>query len=285
MEKRFLFITLILLIGAVNFAQGYIISLDAPKTVIKGNPLVVTGTTTFPEDSYFDLVLFYSKYTANEVARTRVIVDKTQLFRADFDTRHLERGQYKVEVHNIVSGNELFVERQLGSSSTIRRIVQIEDRSDEITITSPSTQPLTQALTISGRMRGVGDSVLTMRIFGPDTFTYGPVQVITRKGFADTSGDFSATIPVSLPGEYHAGISDKNGYIGEYTFIVTEDTPEQTQTALPKPTAEETQELVISVKDTPFSSPTPTPTKQAGIGTPGIIVLMTCLVLLLGKKK
>ena len=41
-----------------RLVQGYIITIDTPKSVIKGNPILVTGTTSFPEDSYFDLVLF-----------------------------------------------------------------------------------------------------------------------------------------------------------------------------------------------------------------------------------
>lgn len=284
---RFLFIGLALLIICVTgLVQGYIITIDAPKTVVKGNPLVVTGTTSFPEDSYFDLVLFYSKYTAGEVARTRVIVDRTQAFRIDFDTRHLERGQYKVEVHDIVSDNELFVERQLGSSSIVRRIVQITDRSDEITITSPKLQPLSQALTVTGRMRGIGDGVLTMRVFGPDDFTYGPQQIITKKAFADSSGEFSTTVPVSSPGEYQVSMSDKNGYIGEYSFTVTKEIPEEETDITPLPTTE-----IPVIADTPTHTipetpivPSPTKT-QAPFGLLAGMLAIACSILIFGKKR
>lgn len=285
--KRYLFffICLALLICATGIVQGYIITIDTPKTVIKGSPLLVTGTTTFPEDSYFDLVLFYSKYTAGEVARTRVIVDKTQTFRVDFDTRHLERGQYKVEVHNIVSDNEMFVERQLGSSSIVRRIIQITDRSDEISITSPVTQPLSQALTISGRMRGIGDGVLTIRVFGPGDFTYGPEQVITKKGFADNSGDFSTTIPVPSPGEYVASISDKNGFIGEYQFTITGADTKKTEIITPAPTIE-TIATTIPAKTIPETPVIPSPTKtQASSGILAGILSLLCFILITGKKR
>lgn len=284
---RFFFIGLILLlICATGLVQGYIITIDAPKNVIKGSPLLVTGTTSFPQDSYFDLVLFYSKYTAGEVARTRVIVDETQTFRIDFDTRNLERGQYKVEVHNIVSDNELFVERQLGSSSIVRRIIQVTDRSDEITITSPLIQPQEQALTITGRMKGIGDGVLTIRVFGPDDYTYGPEQVITKKGFADSSGDFSTTIPVSFPGEYQASISDKNGYIGEYQFTITGVLPEEKQIITPEPTVEAvitTENPQPTIPETPVI---PSPTKtQASSGFLAGLFGVVCFILIAGKKR
>ncbi|HOL41203.1 MAG TPA: hypothetical protein PLY78_05150, partial [Methanospirillum sp.] len=258
----------------------------APKTVVKGNPLVVTGTTSFPEDSYFDLVLFYSKYTAGEVARTRVIVDRTQAFRVDFDTRHLERGQYKVEVHTIVSDNELFVERQLGSSSVIRRIVQITDRSDEITITSPKSQPLSQALTVSGRMRGIGDGVLTMRVFGPDDFTYGPLQIITKKAFADISGEFSTTVPVSSPGEYQVSMSDKNGYIGEYPFTVTKEIREEETGITTLPTTEIPVKPDTPPQTIPETPVLPSPTKtQTPFGLLAGMIGIACSILIFGKKK
>ncbi|KAF5089832.1 hypothetical protein DSECCO2_20830 [anaerobic digester metagenome] len=287
---RFFFLCLtLLLICAIGFVQGYIITIDTPKSVVKGNPLLVTGTTSFPLDSYFDLVLFYSKYTAGEVARTRVIVDETQTFRIDFDTRHLERGQYKVEVHNVVSDNEQFVESQLGSSSIVRRIVQIIDRSDEITITSPRTQPQEQALTITGRMKGIGDGVLTIRVFGPDDYTYGPEQVITKKGFADNSGDFSTTIPVSSPGEYQASISDKNGYIGEYPFNITGATLEETQVITPEPTIETiiTPEIPQpTIPETPVTPVIPSPTKtQASSGFLTGFFGVVCFILIAGKKR
>lgn len=273
----------ILLIFTLGYAEGYIIEIDAPKTLVKETPLTVTGSTSFPEDTYFDLFLYYSKYTAEEVGRVRIIVDATQLFRADFDTRNLEKGQYKVEVHNIMSDNELFVEQQLGSSSTIRRVIQITDRSDEITITSPETQPLDQALTISGRMKDIGDGVITLRVFGPDQFTYGPEQMVTKKGYTDNSGEFSTSIPVSEPGEYQASMSDKKGYIGEYPIVVTSITPEKTVV----PTTEKTLEPVPTRKINNTSLTTPVPlTPEPTQSPPSIINLIAGIsgILLVFKK-
>lgn len=274
-------IFLLLFFFITGTVQGYIITIDAPAEVVKGIPLVVTGSTTFPEDSYFDIVLFYSKYTAGEVARSNVIVDKTQQFRVDFDTKDLEKGQYKVEVHDIYSDNEKFVEQELGSSSIVTRVVQITDRSDEITITSPENQPLDQALTISGRMKDMGDGVLTLRVFGPEQYTHGPEQIITTKGYADNSGEFSTTVPVPSPGNYQASFSDKNGYIGEYEFVVTGLTPEET----PIPTTEQTplQTSTPPVQETPVT-PSPIPT-QSSPEVMGIIIGIIGIILYSGRKK
>ncbi|MDD1725073.1 MAG: hypothetical protein LUQ07_08095 [Methanospirillum sp.] len=277
------FITLLFMLMCITGSvQAYIITINAPETVVKGSPLIVSGTTTFPEDSYFDLVLFYSKYTASEITRKTVIVDPTQQFRIDFDTRDLEKGQYKVEVYNIISDNENYVESQLGSSSVIRRVIQVTDRSGEITITSPETQPLSQALTISGRMKDIGDGVLTLRIFGPDQYTNGPEQVRTSKGYTGNDGEFSTTIKVPGPGEYQVSISDKNGYIGEYPFTVTGETPEETETV--QPTASITQTPAETPDVTPEKTipetPSPTPTKSPLSITPVIFSIVTALLAL-----
>lgn len=260
--KFYQIITVLMLIFSIGTASAYIITIDAPKTVVKGTPLIVSGTTTFPQDAYFDLVLYYSKYTAGEVARQKIIVDPVQEFRVNFDTRELEKGQYKVEVHNIYSNNELFVERQLGSSSVIRRIVQVSDRSDEISISSPEIQDIQSALSISGRVKKLGDGVITLRMYGPDNYTFGPVQLITTKGYADSDGYFSTTTSVILPGEYYASISDKSGFIGEYLFIVTDD-------SLPAHDEEITLEEAIFEPE-PVMTPRdemPSPTKPEPVST------------------
>ncbi|PKL59374.1 MAG: hypothetical protein CVV33_08150, partial [Methanomicrobiales archaeon HGW-Methanomicrobiales-4] len=72
-------IILILLMFAclIAVSGAYIITIDAPERVTVGSPLVITGSTSFPEDTYFDLVLFYSKYTAGEVKRQKIIVDQS----------------------------------------------------------------------------------------------------------------------------------------------------------------------------------------------------------------
>ncbi len=135
-------------------------------------------------------------------------------------------------------------------------------------------------------MKGIGDGVLTIRVFGPDDYTYGPEQVITIKGFADNSGDFSTTIPVSSPGEYQASISDKNGYIGEYQFTITGATLEETQVITPEPTIETILITEISEQTIPETPVIPSPTKtQASSGFLAGFFGVVCFILIAGKKR
>lgn len=263
----FLIITAVL----ITSAGAYIITINAPDKLTSGTPLVITGNTTFPEDTYFDLVLFYSKYTAGEVIRQKIIVDQSKQFRSEFETRDLQKGQYKIEVHNIVSDGKEFVETNLGSSSVTRRVVTLVDRTDEITIESSNAQKFGAALTITGRVKNLGNGVVTLRAFGPDNFTFGPQQLITKPGYADKDGHFSTQIPVSVPGEYQVSFSDKNGFISEIPFNVTnEDGTMKTQT--PAPTIPEMTETPTTIPTTalPTSTPTPIPTKSP---LPGFIVI------------
>jgi hypothetical protein len=245
-----LIIVILLSAGLISGAQAYIITIDAPDSVTIGSPLIITGTTTFPEDSYFDIVLFYSKYTAGEVKRQTVIVDQTKEFRAGFETRGLEKGQYKVEIHSIVSQGNKFVENSLGSSSTIRRIVRLIDRSDEIVIESQKEQRLPAALIVSGRVKKSDTGVLTLRAFGPEDFTYGPLQLITTQGSTDKDGHFETLILVSVPGDYQISISDKNGFIGEFPFTV-----------ITEPMGSEQEEVITTVPTITDLAPTTTMTQ------------------------
>jgi len=254
----------------VTVSGAYIITIDAPKEVTTGSPLVITGSTSFPADSHFDLVLYYSKYTAGEVKRQTVIVDQSKEFRSDFETRGLEKGQYKVEVHSIVSDGKEFVESSLGSSSVTRRVIQLVDRSDELVIESPGSQNLSTALVVTGRVKGLPSGVVTLRVFGPSDYTFGPQQLITNPGFADTDGHFSTRIPVSMPGEYQISISDKNGFISESPFNVTNDRAVQEEPIVSTPIP--TKIPLISPPSTPGQTRTPEPT-QAKSSLPGVIAV------------
>ncbi|MDD1728533.1 MAG: hypothetical protein LUQ50_05635 [Methanospirillum sp.] len=255
-------IIFIILLSAtlISGVSAYTITLSAPNEINLGSPLIITGDTTFPEDTYFDIVLFYSKYTAGELARQKVIVDQSKQFRTEFETRDLKKGQYKIEVHNIVFDGKEFVENSLGSSSVTRRVVTIVDRSDEVAIESPGSQDLLSALTVTGRVKDMGNGVITLRAFGPEDFTFGPLQLITSPGFADKDGHFSTKIPVTLGGEYQISISDKDGFIGEFSFNVTGGT-NATQTASITPTSTLPPKPLETVATQP-QTPLPTPTKS-----------------------
>lgn len=229
-------ILLIILAGLlVCGAEAYIITIAAPDSVIKGTSLVITGQTTFPEHSYFDIVLFYSKYTSGELKRQRVIVDDSKEFRVEFETRELERGQYKIEVHSIKSNGKEFMETNLGSSSVVRKIVQLIDRTNEVVFDSPFNQTISDALNLVGRVKNAEGAVITLRIFGPDAYTYGPEQLITTTGYADSDGHFTHHVPLENSGEYQVSLSDNEGFIGEYTFNISDDSAKTEPTLTPTP--------------------------------------------------
>jgi len=262
-------IIIILLIASalICSADAYIITIDAPDRINSGVPLTVTGETSFPENTHFDIVLYYSKYTAGEVARQKIIVDQSRLFRTDFETRDLQKGQYKLEIHNIVSDGKEFVESSLGSASVTRRVVTIVDRSDELVLESSQTQDIGTALVVTGKIKDMDNGVITLRAFGPDNFTFGPQQLITSSGYADKDGHFSTRIPVTEAGEYQISLSDKKGFISEISVNVTGGekstptvTPTQTVTVTPTPTPNET-----STKPTQTAQPTPTKSPLPGI--------------------
>jgi len=58
--KSRIIIFLLIVAAMICSADAYIISIDAPDSVILGSPLTVTGETSFPEDTHFDIVLYYS---------------------------------------------------------------------------------------------------------------------------------------------------------------------------------------------------------------------------------
>ncbi len=279
-SRSLLFLIAIALL--ITTVSAYIITINGPDKVTSGSPLVITGNTSFPEDTYFDIVLFYSKYTAGEIKRQKIIVDQSKQFRAEFETRDLQRGQYKIEVHDIVSDGKEFVESALGSSSITRRVITLIDRSDEIAIESSNSQKISSALTVTGRIKNMGNGVVTLRVFGPDNFTFGPQQLITKPGFADKDGHFSTQIPVPGTGEYQVSFSDKNGFIGEVVFNVTN---EDGTTGTPIPT------VTPVVTDT--STPLPTPTTAATTPTPaptksplsGCLVMAGIIVAFVLQKK
>lgn len=261
--KKIMVISLLLAFACWS-VSAYIITLDAPTQVYRGSPLVVNGNVSFPVDSHFDVALFYSKNTAGEVDKQKIIVDDSQQFRIVFNTTDLSPGQYKIEVANIVANGETVVNNQLGSASKTTVILQIIDRSGDLTITSQTTQERSEALKIAGKMKEMGPGVLNMRIFGPDEFKYGPEQVITTAEKSDADGIFLTTVPVKADGLYRVTFSDKTGYIGEYEFIVT--SPAKTE--IVKTVTESSNETPIAasttvptVYHTPVT-PTPVPTKS-----------------------
>ncbi len=188
-----------------GYAAAYEVNINAPDTLTLGEPLVVTGTTTFGIGTPIDIVLYYQLTTATEIKRKTVYVQSDKTFEAVFDTTDLKTGTYKVEVP--ANG--------LGDSVTMRQI-QLVDRSGDLDLASPATQNFTGNLYVAGTIRGGINSGVRVVVTGPDNqVIYGPQYVNTN-----SEGGFSADVPITEPGEYEVSFTDSKGLIGTHTISV-----------------------------------------------------------------
>ena len=208
MRKIVLFIMMGLLFLS-GYASAYSIMIDAPSSLPVGKPLVVTGNTSLGIGTPMDVVLYLQLTTATEVQRQVVYIQSDRTFRAVFDTTGLQKGTYKVEVP--LNG---------GGDSVTARVVNLVDRSDEITMTSPSTQNFKNTMYVAGTIKGDENSGIQIEVLGPDgSPVFGPRYVNT-----DSEGDFSADIPITQFGDYEVSFTDSQGYLGYRTITVLSQT-------------------------------------------------------------
>ncbi len=189
----------------ISCASAYQVFIYAPDTLTVGKPLVVNGTTTFGIGTPIDVVLYQQVTTSTEVKRKIAYVQSDNSFRVVFDTTHLQKGLYKVEVP--ASGT--------GESISMRQ-VRLIDRSDEITLTSQSTQTLSGKIYINGKILGDTNSGVQIAVIGPDnSVIYGPIYVST-----DYLGGFDVVVPISQTGDYEVSFTDEQGYVGTRTISI-----------------------------------------------------------------
>jgi hypothetical protein len=187
-------------------ASAYQVNIDAPETLTVGKPLIVTGVTTFPPGMAVDVVLYYQLTTTTEIKRQVVGVKPDKTFKVVFDTTGLKTGTYKVEVP--VNG--------MGDSVTMR-LVRIVDRSEEIQMQSPLSQPFTGKLVIAGTIKGDENSGVQVEVIGPDnSLVFGPQFVNTNY-----EGTFSTDVPIRVPGDYEVSFTDAKGFISTRMITVT----------------------------------------------------------------
>ena len=213
---RRIVLSLLVLMACVAGAQAYVLILECPDKIPVGMPLFVTGTTTFPAGTSFELVLSQSEYFSTEVATKTVVVEQDKNFSEDFQTTGLPGGQYKVEAR--LQGD---LASKLSSDSVITKIVQLIDRSAEITILSPMSQQLDQALVIQGTLSKTGNSGVQIDVRGPTGRVFGPQYIATTAASGKTEGSFYQKVTVFDKGNYFVSFTDNQGYIGEVTFTVT----------------------------------------------------------------
>ena len=260
MTRRLL---LLLCLGSllIAAASAYIVTIDAPRTLTAGEPLVVNGTSTLPAGYTHDLVL-YGGWA--ERARATIVVQEDGTFSARMETAGLITGDSRLEL--VKPADPGF----FGTSSVTSRFVTIVDRSKEVAVTSPSTQGDLQNLTVAGTAPGKPSASIAIAVTGPGNFTFGPEYVRT-----DAKGAFSKAVSISGPGEYRVSLLDPAGVITRYTVTVSGASPSDTSATVP-PVETSTGEMTAAE-----TSPVPVtsaPTQAAlsplaGLGA-GLVLLL-----------
>ncbi|HVP95430.1 MAG TPA: hypothetical protein VMS89_09720 [Methanoregulaceae archaeon] len=206
--KKILIIA-ILLISLAGPVAAYEISIFAPASLNTGEPITVNGTTNLPPGTSFDITLSHSDYVT-EVKDTRsVVIQQEQNFSVVFPTVGYVKGTYKIEVLPISQV------RYLGNSVTLR-VIELKDRSDEVTLSSPLTQYPNGNLIVTGVDKHVSNRGIELQITGPDgAVIFGPAYITTT-----ASGAFSKETPINATGNYTVRMADQEGYLGTYIIRV-----------------------------------------------------------------
>jgi hypothetical protein len=189
-----------------GFASAYRVNIEAPDSLSVGKPLIVTGITTFGIGTPIDVVLYYQLTTTTEIKRRIVYVQSDYTFRAVFDTTGLKTGMYKVEVPTNGMGD-----------SVSMRVVNLMDRSDDIQLTSATTQNFNKKISIAGAIKGDENSGVQVEVIGPDNLVvFGPRYVNTNY-----QGNFATEVPITEPGDYEVSFTDARGYVGKRIITIT----------------------------------------------------------------
>lgn len=239
-------IGIMLLSGTVS-AYGLYVNCS-PKNIQVGETLKCSIDSTLPAGRTFEMVFYQSQYTSTEISRQTVTIQDSKATQYKlFDTRGLPGGQYKMEIRFNSPGSS-----SLSDDSVTNQLITLVDRSGDLTITSPVTQPLADALQISGTLTNGGSSGVQLEVRGPDGKVFGP-QYIGTKSNARNEGIFSQKVSVYGPGSYDVTFTDQNGFIGIKTFLVTAPVT-QAVTTIPTTTAR-----IVTTRPT-TTAPTPWPT-------------------------
>ena len=221
MKRIILFtVCLLCLVGSTSAYQLY---LRCPESVPVGLPLNCSVDSNFPVGTPFDIVFYRSSaYTSTPLSRQSVTIQENNFTIYQlFDTKGLSGGQYKVEA--LLSRTD---EDKLSTDSMTWQLPKLIDRAEEITITSPTSQTLNEALRIEGAMIKAGDRGVEIEVRGPDGVVFGPRWIDTKLLSQDGSGEFAYRVTITHSGDYDVSFRDTKGYVGVKTFkVVPATTP------------------------------------------------------------
>ncbi|ACL17445.1 hypothetical protein [Methanosphaerula palustris] len=203
----------LLLIGT---ASAYLVNVDAPSTLTKGDVLTANATSNFPAGIRLDVALF-SPYSGNQYQKNTVIVQQNGQFNTTFQTTDLLTGNYKVEVLENT-------DYPIGSSAVVRKIVTIVDRSGEATVTAPLSQAFNGSLIVSGTAKNLKTASIIVTVTSQGSTIYGPQYILT-----DEKGGFQTLVPIPAAGAYTLVLADNAGTISQTAITATNGTtPVQT---------------------------------------------------------
>ena len=202
-----------------GFASAYQVNIEAPDSLSVGKPLIVNGTTTFGIGTPIDVVLYYQLTTTTEVKRKIAYVQSDYTFRAVFDTTGLKTGMYKVEVPTNGMGE-----------SVNMRVVNLIDRSDDIQLTSATTQNFNGRISLAGAIKGDENSGVQVQVIGPDN-----LPLFKEPPYINTNyqGNFETEVLITEPGDYEVSFTDSRGYVGKRIITITGLQPLATPTIPP----------------------------------------------------
>lgn len=269
--KKFLPLIFLLSLALVGSASAYGMYLNCSQSVPVGQMIKCAVDSDFPAGTSFDLVFYQSQYTSTEIDRQSMTIQPSQSTQYKlFDTTGLKGGQYKIEVQ--FDGPV----PSMRSDSVSNELVSVVDRSSELTITSPMTQNLADALVITGTLKKGGNDGIQLQVDGQSSgHVWGPQYIKTENLIQSGDGAFSQKISVTQPDDYTVVFSDAKGQIASLTFHVVSPT---TATTVPATTT------TTKVAATKTSTPTPLPTTKSPlpavlvIGALGIAVLVAARI-------
>jgi len=255
-RARICLVLLLCCIMCGGMVQAYELAISTPTQLQRGMPLVVNGTSNIPPGNTVDIVLSRTGHVTEEIAREPVTLQTNQVFTVIFDTMDLPKGIYKVEVPPISSY------AYLGDSVTLR-VVEIIDRSGEVTLRSSKTQEMTGTLAVEGTIQSLRGSGVQIEVIGPnDRVAFGSAYVPVK-----TDGSFSLSVPVTEAGLYRISFTDAKGYIGTFKVTVMEK-PETIQATIEvTPAKRVVSESAPASRDSPATFAIHTGTEPARVFT------------------
>lgn len=224
MRVSVVFLTILMAAALSGTAAGYLISFDAPSWVSAGEPIVVTGTSTYPPGAQGSIIAY-----RDMPGNMPVSVDY-QVFTAGpdgawsvaFETDGWMATSYKLEIGK----NSNY---PLGSSSVTYRFVEVIDRSKDCVVTTPATQYWQGNIAISGVAQSPEGGHILVDV--SDSAGREICGTITVPVAADGAFAFSCSVPG--PDTYTIRYSDDKGLLtsDEVTVIPS---PEVTPSSVVK---------------------------------------------------